>query len=266
MEASDLSENFASRCTPDVDIDEFALSESLFLTSATRVARRAIELLASHLARGHDVFVGVHRHSDDVLVVQVEELLFILLHVLDYTDTSRGENDVTVGRVSQIAASIETAEPVRPLESQVAIRGLTHDPLELEIVWHTSIDLTTPDIDASALITFVHLNLTEFFAADLIKAFVFGSCLTIFIKACFIFIVSDGCGLGSSLIIHEVLPLEDCFVLATSGDQVLLAAVVSAEAHIGDMLRMACVLLVRCLIDGTRVLEEFDHAEVIARR
>ena len=98
MEASDLCENLASRRTPHIDINKLALCERLLL-STTHIVLRAIEPLSSHLACRYDVLIRVHRHGDNVLVMQVEELLLILINILNDTNTCCCKDNATIGCV-----------------------------------------------------------------------------------------------------------------------------------------------------------------------
>ena len=94
MEADDFGEDFARGGRPHVYIDKLALPGSLSLSTAPGVRSSLIELLAGHLARGHYVTIRVHGHSDDILVVQIEELLHTIL--LNDADAGRGEDDAAV--------------------------------------------------------------------------------------------------------------------------------------------------------------------------
>lgn len=92
----------------------------------------------------------MHGHSHDIFMVQVEEVLFsIFLH---NANTCCSENYTTIRRISQIASCVETSETVGPLECQVVVWSLAHDPLELEVVGCAILDLASPDVHAAALV------------------------------------------------------------------------------------------------------------------
>ena len=159
----------------------------------------------------------MHSHGYNVFMVKVEKFLLVLVHILHYTYTGRRKYHASVCCISQVTTRIKTAEAVGPLERQVAIRSLSHSSQHLKIVRYTVINLTAPHIHATSLITFVHSNFSEFIAfTKVIIIFAF-CCSPTFIETCiFIILVGYGGRLGSPLFIHEILPLEDCFVLTAS--------------------------------------------------
>ena len=133
----------------------------------------------------------MHRHRDDILVVQVEELLIVLLQILHNTDSSCSEYNATVGCISQVSTSIETAEAMSPFQGKVAIWSLSHGTSDNHVIWCAMLDLATPDIDASALIALFKLHLGKLFIFFAETVIFFGSSgFSIFVKAVIAIVVS----------------------------------------------------------------------------
>jgi len=154
-----------------------------------------------------------------------------------------------------------------PLKSEIVVRSLAHSTLELEVVRGTCFNLTTPHINASSLVTFIHGDFAEFVTTSvlIVKAIVVVILIAIFVEPFVIdLIFSLLLRLSRCLSIHEVLPLENSLVFATCGDAILLSLGVLGETDIGDMLGMTRVLLVGSFVDGAWILKQLDHSEVIA--
>ena len=217
MEACDLGYDFLCGRPPYVDVNKLALGEFRFLSTAFLVAGRAIEGLACHLACGYDVTIRVHCHRHDILVMHVEERLLVLSLVVDDTDTGCSENNISVGSIFQVATGVETAEAVSPLECQAVIWRFAHRSLDDEIVRDAGLNLTTPNVNAAALITFAHVYFAKFAVIRATKtSVVFFDLSCVFIKVfTVVCLFSDLLRLGRSILVHEVFPLEDGLVLTT---------------------------------------------------
>ena len=154
-----------------------------------------------------------------------------------------------------------------PLKSEIVVRSLAHGTLELEVVRGTCVNLTTPHINASSLVTFIHGDFAEFVTAGvlIVKAIAVVFLISIFVESFVVdLIFSLLLRLSCCLSIHEVLPLENSLVFTTSGDDILLSLSVFGELDIGDMLGMSGVFLVGSFINGAWVLKQLNHSEVIA--
>lgn len=238
MEASDLGKHFSSRSIPDVNIDEFTLSKLSLFATTSLVASRPIQSFASHLACSNDVFIWMHSHGNDILVMQVEEFLCLSLDILDDTNASSREDDATISSISQVTSSVKAAESVSPLECQVVVWCLAHGSLKLEAIRYGGLDLAAPNIDTTSLITFFKLELTKLVVtarrgssegiATVVIVIFFDFVEAIEVLLIIIVIsLSDLCGVASSCLIHKVSPLEDSLVFATSRDQEFLTLIVS---------------------------------------
>lgn len=134
-----------------------------------------------------------------------------------------------------------------PLQSQVVVRGLTHDSLELEVVRCAGLDLAPPYVDAATLVTLVHRGFSELVTTGgaseaTIIAIIVREGFTVFFSVEFdslIVILGYLLRLGSSLGIHEVFPLEDGLVFSTCRNEELLSLLVSRKGDICDVLGVA---------------------------
>lgn len=202
-------------------------------------------------------------------MMQVEELLLVRNFVVDDTDSSCCEDNISILSVPQISSSVETTEAVGPLERQVVGWCLSHGSLKDMVVRFARIDLAAPHIHATSLVSFVHHDLAEFVVSassskTIVIVVIVVLLASVLVEVFLIFVFGDQLRLLGSFCVHEILPLEDCLVLATCRDEVLLTYSVPGELNAGDVLRVASVLLVGSLVDWAGVLEELDHAEVIS--
>ena len=134
-----------------------------------------------------------------------------------------------------------------PLQSQVVVRGLAHDSLELEVVRCAGLDLAPPYVDAATLVTLVHRGFSELVTTSgaseaTIIAIIVREGFTVFFSVEFdslIVILGYLLRLGSSLGIHEVFPLEDGLVFSTCRNEELLSLLVSRKGDICDVLGVA---------------------------
>ena len=127
-----------------------------------------------------------------------------------------------------------------PFKSQITVWGLSHGTLELEVIWGTCLYLTAPNIDATSLISFFKSYFSKFVISSSIFTFkIVFFIFTILIETIWI-IVNFGISLSlrfsGGLSVHEVFPLEDCFVLASGRDNIFLTLSILGKADIGDML------------------------------
>ena len=214
----------------------------------------------------------MNRHGNDVLMMQVEELLAGSLYVLHDSNTSCGKDNTAILGVPQVSSRVETTETVGPLEGQVVVWGFAHDRLDpLVGVRRAILDIPSPHVNATSLIAFLKLDLTEFIITCCRSSKVILSIKVVFaviLKSFFVaFSIRLCCidlgGLLSCLLVHEILPLEDGLVFAASRNQPLLAVRIPREADVCDVLRMARVLLICGFFDGARVLEQLHHSEVV---
>jgi hypothetical protein len=65
------------------------------------------------------------------------------------------------------------------------------------------------------------------------------------------------------LIVFEVFPLEDAFVVSSGRDKVLLARFIPREHDICNVGAVASKLIKACLFNRAWISEKFDEAKVI---
>ena len=76
----------------------------------------------------------MNSHGDDVFLMKVEELLRVGALVEDDTECGRGERDLVLVDVLEVAAGVEAAETVRVLQLQFTFRLLVHQGLWVRIL------------------------------------------------------------------------------------------------------------------------------------
>ena len=149
-------------------------------------------------------------HCNNVLMMHIEELLLFLLFIIDNTNTGSCEDDLTILIIAQVSSCIETSKSMCPFQCQIVFWCFTHGPGHLEAIRYTCIDLTTPNINTTSLITFFKFCFSEFFFTLNFSTIIF-ECFCAFLVGFSNYLRFLGC-----FTVHKVFPLENALIFSTS--------------------------------------------------